>query len=503
MSVYQKSFGASEFDALTQTLPPDDDILSVVSPCRRALQRILWGYALQAITFSFWKLQYLLPLIGMFLQLLGFRTLRRENRALSLGYVITVLRTILCFGILLLNTTIWCNLLSGMIWQNSLTGISLLLQFWQLGSFAVGLKRVQQKAAITPRMNAVVGMLVWLAALSILAWIGYRGILLSVLLIMTYVLLIRSLFHVAGDLERAGYAVTAATLRISDRALVGALVGILLIGAGIGYGFFGQYPMEWQPLESIETDELTSIQAKLLNLGFPEEILADLSEEELSALQDAEQVLVTATEHPVNPGREVEERRGNKIIHTVVYDQKELMITGIGVKLAGERESWRIIHHFRWVIEPDCVGTESIQLWTADRLKEGWRMGSTVSGRLLCDREDGVYWAEYAELGEESYVSRDLLFGEQQTEEVFAVFSLPKKGENARGYLTYTVNEMQDGWIMDAWINYTHQISRLQYPVLTAKAMRMQTAWQDADVFLTIQDALQFNPNDDPPKPFS
>ena len=63
-------------------LPPEE-IVADVTPWRRAMNRILFGMALCAITLNFWCLNYILPAIGTVLLLLGFRTLRRENRWLG------------------------------------------------------------------------------------------------------------------------------------------------------------------------------------------------------------------------------------------------------------------------------------------------------------------------------------------------------------------------------------------------------------------------------------
>lgn len=43
-------------------------------------------------------------------------------------------------------------------------------------------------------------------------------------------------------------------------------------------------------------------------------------------------------------------------------------------------------------------------------------------------------------------------------------------------------------------MNYTHQSSWFQYPVVTAMEKRMTSAWNRAGVFQTVQDALQFHP---------
>lgn len=72
---------------------------------------------------------------------------------------------------------------------------------------------------------------------------------------------------------------------------------------------------------------------------------------------------------------------------------------------------------------------------------------------------------------------------------------MPNKGENYRGYVSYTIKEMRDGCIVDSWINYTHQNAWLQYPAITAKEKHFSIGVRSTYAFKTIQDALQFFPN--------
>ena len=108
-----------------------------------------------------------------------------------------------------------------------------------------------------------------------------------------------------------------------------------------------------------------------------------------------------------------------------------------------------------------------------------------------------TYTAPYISLSEETFTSNSIFWGESVSADVFAEFSLPNNGENQRGYIAYTIKEMQDGAIVDAWINYTHQQTWLQYPALTAKQQRMANSWDKAGAFKTTQDALQFYPTAD------
>ena len=73
---------------------------------------------------------------------------------------------------------------------------------------------------------------------------------------------------------------------------------------------------------------------------------------------------------------------------------------------------------------------------------------------------------------------------------------MPRNSERQRGYLSYPVEEVQDGWIIDSWFNYTHQKRWFQSPAVSAMENRMQNSWNRAGAFKTVQDALQFYPTD-------
>ena len=72
-----------ELDALLQSsLPelPPDAVARAVTPCTRAMDRVLIGLALRTLTLNFLCLNHILPAVGFVLSLLGLRTLRRGNR---------------------------------------------------------------------------------------------------------------------------------------------------------------------------------------------------------------------------------------------------------------------------------------------------------------------------------------------------------------------------------------------------------------------------------------
>ena len=75
-------------------LPP---AMADVNPWCEAMWLVLWGMGLTTITFHFLYLDLLLPALGGILMVLGFRTLRQENKALRwcwrLSIVIAAVRS--------------------------------------------------------------------------------------------------------------------------------------------------------------------------------------------------------------------------------------------------------------------------------------------------------------------------------------------------------------------------------------------------------------------------
>ena len=241
---------------------------------------------------------------------------------------------------------------------------------------------------LPPHAGGAAALMVWYGILGILAVIGYSGLLLGVAVIVMYVLTLRSLWKLSKELDEAGYGVRPAPVRVSDRAVAGALAAVLALGCACGYLLGGRYPMEWAPVDAGEHSGVEESKARLLALGVPDYVLNDLTAEDLAACDGAILVVVDVDDYPVNSGRRVShsywiggERHTN--IHTV-YDVKELRITGVGVELPGER--WMLIQHFLWTTPPGFCGTESIQLWPAYRAgMEGWRSGGALTGRVLYD----------------------------------------------------------------------------------------------------------------------
>lgn len=442
-----------------------------VTPWKKAMNRVLVGFALCTITLNFWGLGNILPAVGLVLSMLGFRALRQENPWFGRCFAIAVIRAVSFFPLLILNTTIYN---SNILTPTVTLGISLchtILLLTEIFCLWRALGAVQKKAGLPPRTGGAAALMVWYGVVCVLAAIQYSGWLVVIGLVAAYILILCSLRKISREMEEAGYAVEPAPVRVSDSRVVIVLTAAVLAGGALGHLLLSSYPMDWRAEERAETAEIAEIRENLTRLGFPEEILEDLTEEDLLDCRGAEQVVVEDFGEPT-PG---------------------LLMTGVAVRLEDEPGRWRVFHHFRWTEDPGPRGTECIKLRPVYRfVSEGWDADGEVTGRVLYDEDGQTLTADYYFLGDETVTETDFWGAQQTGTDVYAAFSLPRQGENYRGYLTYAALEMKDGYRMDSWMNYTHQRRWWQYPVRTAMEECMTGGWMPSRAFITMQTALQF-----------
>lgn len=495
----------ADFEAmLARSVPdvPPEEIVAEVTPWRRAMNRILFGMALCAITLNFWCLNYILPAIGTVLLLLGFRALRQENRWLGGCFAITVIRAAYFFATLILNTTILQSAVFTPAVTTALTAANAVLLLALYVCFWRGLLAVQKKAGLPAQAGGALALIVWYALVCILAAVHYTGWIVPIAMLVGYGCILRSLCRLSGALDEAGYAIAPGPVRVTDRCLVLVIAAVLGIGCTLGYLFGGSYRMDWQPVDASTQAQTEATRQQLLDLGFPEAVLNDLTPEDIAACDGALRVVAVTEDHPFNDGRTVSYKEsdgegGVVSVLDTVYDVRELRLTSVGVQLPGAQETWRVYHHFLWTTDPGFCGTEVLQIWPADEnMQDGWRFAGDVTGRVLYDRDGQTFTASYHTLGRQTYTADSVFFGQRTNSDLFAAFSMPRHAESARGYVAYTAAAVQSGCLLNSWINYTHQQSWLQYPVVTAQTHRMTCTQSNGGAFRTVQDALQFFPED-------
>ena len=469
------------------------EVVNGVTPWRRAMNNILIGLAMNVITFNFLCLDYILPTIGMIMMLLGFRTLNKENIWFKACYVITVIRMVYFIAMRIIDASVYQSEIYELPLISFMMYINLALIFVMLFCLRRAIREVQIKAGLLPHTGGMTAMIVWYALISLIGLSGLEIGFFSLFILVAYIFIIRSLMKTSKELDEAGYMVQSALVKISDGLLTTIIVTILTAGIICSVAFFGKYHMEWTRQNKTEHNEVAHIKTQLVELGFPKDILEDLTAEEIKSCEGALKVVTEAEYHPVNDGYVVETQDEDGIYRTREYAVKELKVTGVAVRLPGDVESWRIFHHFIFVENPGFYGTEAVWLWPAYRDSSKWKQGSEVTGRVLYTKNDVDYVAPYYSLASETYTSKNILFGETTETDVFGAFSMPHGGESHRGYVSYEIDVAEEGWLINAWINFVHQKSILNYPAITAKESQ-KIDLGDTWVFELVQDQLLFDP---------
>lgn len=158
---------------------------------------------------------------------------------------------------------------------------------------------MQRKAGL-PSGKSAAALFFWYVLLVALTFARPNvGWLFAAVILAAYLCVLRSLFRLTRGLDESGYAVRPAAVRVPDGWLAAGLTAWLAACIACGYLFGGSYAMDWTALslQGAYAEE----RAQLAALGFPEDMFADLSEDDLAACRGALRVLPNSDE-PVDWG---------------------------------------------------------------------------------------------------------------------------------------------------------------------------------------------------------
>lgn len=489
-------------DLLKSSVPykPPEEIVKAVTPWKKAIKRVLWGLALNTLTLNLFYLNYILPVIGTILSILGIRVLRNETKWFKAYYTLNIIRVVYLLFVLCFNATI--NLRE-MIPQAVSVVVNLLLTFLNIVFFCASLYSVEKKSGIQPRTVPMFALVLWYAGVAFLGIINFNGFIIPWVMIIGFIVILVSLNKISKDIDQIGYSIENSPVKTNDGLMTALIVIAVVASIGCGYAFGGSYKMQWEVKDKNEHIEVTQVRTHLLLLGFPEDVLNDMTAEDILKCKDATKVVVYEDKAAFNDNFRMETVTVQKTPYfktkkqVKVYDVEEMTVTGIGVCLSEETQgdgNWQLIHHFCWDVNPGFYGTESMQLWPGYRQRSGgYRSNGEISGRVLYTKDGIDYVSPYHRLGAETYTSDSIFWGQETNTDSFATFSLPNNGERQRGYITYGIADNKDdvSSVIDSWVNYTHQESFLQYPAITAKEKRQTDGANKSFPFRTHQSALQ------------
>ena len=483
-------------------LPP---AMAEVNPWREAMWLVLWGMGLTTITFNFLYLDMILPALGGILLVLGFRTLRQENRALqwcwrlsiaiasvrSASFALAALpvdvKNVPAYAVMAMTFALYCCLWRGMV------GVS------------------RAAGAEKPAAPAAGALVIFYAVIYALAFLELSGWLAVLPMLIVYIVILRNLVKLARSLADTGYAIHAAPVRLPSTAVLWGYLGLTLAAVLLAM-FLGQrYPMNWQVRDDAPQDE--TIRAELLDLGFPEQVLDDLTAEEAAHMSGAVKVyteteplyedetyreVTTSVWNEDPPPRweysSAEKQPDGSYRYTYrVYDLYEGFVTHVVVLVEEAGRQRAVVLHYAAIDRPfgDCLA-EGMEIWPVwQGNEESWSPGGWYSGRLLCEKDGQSYAADFYSVESGSYETTNI-FGTTQNTGMIAEWSRMRRGENTRAYLLYDAEMLTPELpSLYSWCNYVRQTKPV-YPF--RDALTLWHEWNTNGCYEKWQTSIQIWP---------
>lgn len=431
-----------------------------VNPWGRVMKLLLWGLLLSTLRLEVALLQYVLPFLGAVLTLLGYRALRRENPWGRTGWWVSILLVTLQGLLMGLQATRWWPGYQSSSIAAVVTGLGVGLDLLLTCCLWGCLRGVRRQAGQPPGCGSVGALFCWKLVLTAMAlWQvqGWIPVLAMLGVLVAILVQLRKVFHL---LDRAGYTLIPAPVRLSDGALGGLCVGAVALCVCLGLALFSRWPMEYAPVEQPALSQTAQEgREALAELGLPDQILTDLSQEVLENLAGAEQIFGADEAICIYRGNLASE-------YLSLEDWEEAMSHSDGdrlsldlvIRLPGER--YGVLHYLYWLRDPVYRGNEGIELWPAwQYLGYSRPEDAPIQGQLLYERQGRTWGADFASLTLEPHPANGFFGWAEHGEnlDIIGRYTLPLRGSQIRAYVFYEVTGDGNQYLMQSYVNYIHQ----------------------------------------------
>ena len=452
---------------LDMTALPEEERVEP-TPWQHLAGKLVWGVILSTITLNFLYLDVILPAIGIILLVQAFRPLRKENGWLGLchGLAWTLCAARLCTlaveGTLLPETEVFASLERPVGLVIVAVWLALYFSLWR-GLLAIARRAGQER----PSAPGAAMLLVWYGALMALALAGAEQMsgFAFILILLIYFLILRSLRKTLHFFEENGYGLQPLQPRVSDGRLTAVWLAAVAAVIALALTFGTRYPMDWQARGEHEQAGYEEAVEHLRTLGMPEEILRDLTGEDLAWLDGAQAVIVS---------------RGGSVVG--FSQAADGMIETVNAAVLVERKEgagrWVMLHHFTWSRMPRVRLAEKVQVMPA-YFRDGMIFADPrrpMTGRVLYEAGGTAMAAPFAHIRQASYTSASL-FAAGPARDMWASYSIPTEADNFRGYVIYGVECVVADAIQEYRTHYVHPCNYFVYPYDPIAEFRRDSEW--------------------------
>lgn len=423
----------------------------------RPIGILTWGLLLTSIQINLLYLQYILPSIGVLLLFAGIRSLKYENKWFHTAWIFSII-TIFIFALSLVfavspfSATGQGSIILGIV--QSVFRLAMLVEL-RKAIFAAF-----KKLGCMPARDPLKWACVWTVLSLILAiFAPYSGLLIVLALLIWDIAICTSIYRMGQDLDKIGYPTPTPSERISSLSVSFAVIAALILAVSAA-GMLSNH-LKLSPQEYLQT-EASEGRTRLVEMGFPPKVLADLSNEDVSAFKDAICVdssgdIFLFTSEDMHSRVPI-----NDAANPSISNKKHLRTSTVYVELP--KKEIYIIHHFNWA-NAKPVWQEGIGIWVGGNIDPV----DIASGGLLYEKNGTTYKASYPSLQSGIYTVTNGLFDSHQSSQIGGAFSYPLSSQNQRGYVISHLSLPEEQTMTCASITYAHMSSPIHIPYASAE----------------------------------
>ena len=417
--------------------------------CRKSMSNIIWGFIFTIMTFNFLGLQYILPTLGVGLLYIGFRDLRKENKALNAAWIFSIINMGLhVLNLIYINIPMSVNfkINSVIIFIVSVFQVSFLLVFRK------GLKNIFQKADTNPTRDPLLWLVIWSVIVKICAITELGSIwFIFIPLLFFYFYSFRSLYRLSADLVGSNYRPSKVILRISSKKFVWGYIIVCAFIVAICCVVSNNIRIDSREFITADHSEKRD---KLIDLGFPEDILNDISDDEVDVLQDA--IFVESSKELLMFDYKEENIKNDLGGYTTKKKpgKSNLEATIIYIELKDNR--MYALEYFEW--------KDGSAYWNDGFAISGSEKLDLINGRLLYEKNGISYFASIPRLKSGMVTESNLIGYEDQADKITGAVNYPFDSDRERGYVFYRVDIRKDVWLGCNILNYTHYSNPFRIP---------------------------------------
>lgn len=350
-----------------------------VNPWQKPLSSITWGFIFTVMTFNFLYLNYILPIIGVVLLFLGFYDLRKINKDFRVAWKFSILNLILqILNLIYIITPLHIK------FDNTAVIIifNMAFQVAFLFIFRSGTGKIFKEANLIPEKDPILWLVIWKFVVLILVWTQLGNIWFIFLPFIFCYFYNFSLFYKIIEQLRE---VHVEQLEIHNKfrnkkywcAYMLTCAFIVILGSSLSNHI---------KLTSVEytLPASTEVRQNLIDLGFPEEILMDIPENQVELLKDAVKIEIYRELLMFDPKEETIETSNNG--YTVQTNKEvpgkvNLKTTSIYIQLKDSRMYG--VHYFKW--------QDGGAYWNDGLSLHGSVPLELIAGNLLYDKNGANY----------------------------------------------------------------------------------------------------------------